>query len=213
MENNQISTQREFFVPLETLMEYEEFSLFVQSGHPDTFRITDFIQFLYHRDSPLSKKYEDLPARTSAAYQMADLDLNASYMQHLLSVGDSQVMIIDGNMVGDSKFLMQIDEMIACYLSRIQNNLKWEMYVTYQSLYWQYTKILRNPLSKGLDEDKAAKTMDIKTKITEPAFDLIKKIEQLRVDIFGENKRASDIAEQKVRKVSPETMAVKANMR
>jgi len=212
MKNEGLAKQRGFFVPLETLLEYEEFSSFVQQKHPDGFRIIDFIQFLYHKDSPLATS-EDLPSKTYKAYELADLDLNASYAQHLLDVGDSQVMITDGIVLGNSQLYMDIDDMIACYLSRVQNNLKWEIFVTYQSLYWQYTKRLRTPISTLLDDDKALKAMDIKTKITEPAFDLIKKLDMIKKDIFGDYKSIADVAEKKLRKVSPETWATKPNSR
>lgn len=212
MQNTNLARQKEFFVPIEKLMEYDEFTTFAEFKHADTFGIIDFVQYLYNLNSPLAQN-EDLQNKVYKAYELAGLNLNATYAQHLLDVGDSQVMIIDGVAAGDSEFYMAIDNMIACYLSRVQNNLKWELYVTYLSLYWQYTKRLRTPISMLLDDDKALKGMDTKTKITEPAFDLIKKLDMIKKDIFGDYKVIADVAEKKLRKVSPETWATKPNSR
>lgn len=212
MPDSELIRQRGFFVPLDTLLMYDEICKFVASGHPDRFRIIDFFQFFLNKDSPLSQKHENILTRASEAYRMADLDMNADYCEHLLNIGETKVVVIDGNLVGNSAFYIQLDDVAACYLSRVQNDNKWELFITLQTLYWEYTKRLRAEVSILVEEDKALKSMDIKTKITQPCVDLIKQIEQLKKDIFGENKRLSDIAETKIRKVSPESRATSAKM-
>jgi hypothetical protein len=213
MANNELTRERDFFVKMETLMQYEEFSQFIALRSPDGFRIIDFIQFAFNIHSPLAQKCDDVVQRASEAYKLADLDLNAFYCNHLLNIGESNIVVFQGMANEESKFLMMIDDMISCYLSKIQNNNKWEMLVTYQLLFWEYTKRLRIPISSLVDEDKALKGMDIKTKITQPAFDLIKQIDQLKKDLFGDNKRLAVVAEVKIRKTTPETMAISATKR
>ena len=201
---------QDWMIPDDQLNEYDEFASF---SHPDREGIIKWIQFTYHRNSPLINKYEDIRARSSAAYAASGLQMSATYSGYMLDIGTSHLVFIENTPVGDTEFYMQLDNLVSCFLARLQNSNKFEMLITFQTLYWEYTRRLRSPISLTLDEDKALKSMDIKTKITEPCFDLIKKIDQLKIDIFGENKRISDVAEEKVRrKVSPETMSQKAKV-
>lgn len=200
----------DWMVPEARLNEYEEFATFV---HPDREKILKWLQFTYNRDSPLISRYEDVKSRSVAAYGASGLDMNATYAGYMMDIGTSQLVFIEGMPVGDTAFYVQMDDMVSCFLARIQNNNRFEALITFQTLYWEYSRRIRTPVSLTLDEDKALKAMEIKTKITEPCFDLIKKIEQLKVDVFGDNKRIADVAEEKVRrKVSPETMSQKARV-
>jgi hypothetical protein len=199
-----------WMIPESRLNEYEEFSTF---AHPDREGILKWLQFTYNKDSPLIDRCEDVKSRSVAAYSASGLEINSSYSGYMLDIGTSQLVFIENIPVGDTEFYMQLDNIVSCFLARVQNNNKFEMLITFQTLYWEYTRRLRSPISLTLDEDKALKSMDIKTKITEPCFELIKKIEQLKLDVFGDNKRISEVAEEKVRKkVSPETWAQKAKV-
>lgn len=198
---------KSFFIDRLILDSFEEFDSFV---HNDKNRIIDFIQLVYNKDSPLVKMYENIGDRIMASVKIAEIPSDSVFVAYLLDQSGASCASDDFE---NQKLIYNIDDMISCYLSRVCNNNKWEMLVTMQILYWEYTKRLRMFVSITIDEDKALKAMDLKTKITEPAFDLIKKIEQLRIDIFGDYKAVADVAEKKVRKVSPETWATKPNSR
>lgn len=188
------ATDRSFFIPAHVLDSYEEFSSF---DHHEKAHIIDFIQFAYNKESPFVKDYEQLPERLVACLKISMLPEDRAWSVYLVSVGVDPlgVGIMDPDLI---KLCNSLDDMIGCFL-RIQNSNDFEMYVTLQMLFWEYSERLRKKVPLTVDEDKALKAMDTKVKITEPCLDLISKIEGLREKIFGLNERAARRAEQKIK--------------
>lgn len=184
----------------ELLNAYDEFADF---DHPEKQNITKFIQYAYNVDSPYVKRYEFLNDRLSIIYKDC----------HIADDEVCEVLVLQGTLenIGDMKDIpnplqIQIEDMISCYLSRIQNNYKFELYITYQSLFSEYTQKLRSKVNFVIGDDKALKAMETKVKITQPASDLITVIDKLRMEIFGDNKKAASIADKKISK-TPEYYA------
>lgn len=197
---SQLETLDSWMVKDELLNAYDEFGDF---DHPEKPSITKFIQYAYNVESPYVKRYEFLNDRLSIIYKDC----------HIADDEVCEVLVLQGTLenIGDMKDIpnplqIQIEDMISCYLSRIQNNYKFELYITYQSLFSEYTQKLRSKVNFVIGDDKALKAMETKVKITQPASDLITVIDKLRMEIFGDNKKAASIADKKISK-TPEYYA------
>lgn len=186
---NEIMSVDYWVVDLDQLNAYEEFSSFV---HPEKKEITDFIQHAYNIESLYVKKYESRSDRLNAVSK--HIKINDVDVAEYLTIENCP------------KQMPLIDDMISCYLSKIQNNHKFELYITYQSLFSEYCHRLRSKVPFGVDEDKALKAMETKVKITQPASDLINVISKLRMEIFGDNKKSATHTDKKVAK-TPEYYA------
>jgi len=198
---------KSFFVSHDKLESYEEFSSFQHEEKP---QIVEFIQLAYNRDSPFVRDYESIPDRLMASLKESSLPEDRAWSIHLVSVGVD--VIHKGLVPPELKLTLdQIDDMISCYLARIQNSNDFEMYITFQMLFWEYSQRLRTKVSLLLEEDKALKAMDTKVKITDPCFELVGKIDALRVKIFGGNEKVAKKADEKISKPTADNWAKKTN--
>lgn len=196
----EIATKDAFMVSMDKLNAYEEFSSFV---HEEKEQILKFIQYAYNKESPYVKQYESLNDRLSSIAK--HITINDENVYSLLALSGTKENYEEEECASD--FLQaKIDDMISCYLSRIQNNLKFELYITRQLLFSEYLHRLRVKIPFDLDEDKALKAVETKNKILAPCEDLIRAIEKDRMDIFGDNLRHAKIADKKIAK-SPEYFA------
>jgi len=197
----ELTKKGDFMVSMDRLNAYEEFAKF---SHGEKEQIVSFIQYAYHIDSPYVRQYESLNDRFSTIAR--DCPIEDSRVFAILAMNGTKE---DNDEAIQNDLLLQsyIDDMISCYLSRIQNNYKFELYITYQLLFSEYCHRLRSKVPFNIDEDKALKAMETKVKITQPCEDLIKVIDRYRKDIFGDNSRHADIADKKVARVRPEDYA------
>lgn len=192
---------KSFMVSNDLLMAYEEFATF---KHEEKGNIIDFIQYAYNMDSPFVRTYESINDRLQKIGNICQIkDERAFSILFLVgtsikSVDDDELAKLEAEQ--NQRLQSQIDNMISCYLSRIQNNYKFELYITYQSLFSEYCSRLRSKVPFYIDEDKALKAMETKVKITQPSQDLISSIERLRKEIFGNNTQYADIIDKKVSK-------------
>lgn len=195
---------RSFFIPIGRLEIYEEFSTFANENRIE---IINFIQLAYNKNSPLVEQYESLPERLKAALTESGLPEDRAWSLHLVSVG---VDLIGDRIVPQemSIVLNMIDDMITCYLSKIQYSNYFEMYITYQMFFWELTHRMRNKKSMGADE-KDLKNLDTKVDISDPCYQLIGKIDALRVKIFGENERIATKVDLKLRNPNANNWAKK----
>jgi hypothetical protein len=197
MENKELKTtkaDRSFFVPIERLCAYEEFSSF---KHGSNWEIIDFIQFFYHKDSPFARDYDNIQERAFACLGASGLREQDPWSLHLLTCG---IETANAKAMGseDGPLFDAIDAMIACYLARVMNNSEWEALVTLQILSWEYAKKLRTPATMVMEPDKELKAMEMKTKITEPYLELPSKIKSLSDRIFGNSDKIASAAKEKI---------------
>jgi hypothetical protein len=196
---------KSFFVSHDRLEEYEEFANF---KHEEKAQIVEFIQLAYHKESQFVKDYESIPDRLMACLKESSLAEDRAWSIHLVSVGID--VIQKGLVPPELKLTLDmIDDMISCYLARIQNSNDFEMYITFQMLFWEYSQRLRSKVSLLLEEDKALKAMDTKVKITDPCFELVGKIDALRLKIFGGNEKVAKKADEKLAKPTADNWARK----
>jgi hypothetical protein len=183
-----------FFVPQSRLDMYEEFSSF---DHIDKAAIIKFIQLCYHKDSPLIEVYESLPERLQAALKESGLPEDRAWSLHMISVG---VNVVSEKMVDPavSAILDKIDDMVACFLSRIQNSAAFDQYITLQIFEAELKYHLRKPVAGKMGEEVHLKGMDTKVKIKQPYLDMRKEIQGLRAEIFHGNEKVAKKVDDKI---------------
>lgn len=196
-----LAHNKSFMVSSDLLMAYDEFASF---EHEEKGNIIDFIQYAYHMESPFVRMYESINDRLQKIGEIVQIKDERAF-QILFLVGTSIKSVDDDELAKleaeqNQRMQSQIDSMISCFLSRIQNNYKFELYITYQSLFSEYCSRLRSKVPFYIDEDKALKAMETKVKITQPSQDLISSIERLRKEIFGNNTHYAEIIDKKVSK-------------
>ena len=190
--STEITITDSWLVNDDLLNAYEEFSSF---QHKEKKQITDFIQYAYSTESPYVRQYEFFNDRLSIIFKNHPIEDKEI----------CEVLVLQGTLenIGEAQDIpnplqLAIEDMISCYLSRIQHNYKFELYITYQTLFSEYTQKLRSKVNFVIGDDKALKAMETKVKITQPASDLIVIIDKLRKEIFGDNKRAASISDKKI---------------
>jgi hypothetical protein len=186
---------RDFFISVERLEMYDEFSTF---SHIDRESIIAFVQLAYCKESPLVELYESLNERLQAALKESGLPEDRAWSLHLVSAGIDVVTekLIDPEL---TCLLDKIDDMISCYVSRIQNSSLFDEYITLQMLKAEFQYRLRKPVAGDLGEDAMLKAMDTKVKIKQPYLDLQKDINERRVQMFQGNERIAKKVDERLK--------------
>ncbi len=94
--------------------------------------------------------------------------------------------------------------MIVCYL-RLLHNLTWAQISTFEQLFWEYIKLLLEPLVND-DDKKLMESANIKGKIREELNKVKQDLDKLKKEFYGDNDDLKD--KMTVRIVKPETMIV-----
>jgi hypothetical protein len=146
--------------------------------------IQQYIQLVYSEKSELNS-IADLEERKRQACEKAKLDYKQEAVQAIIHMKD-----------------LVVNEQIFEHL-RIQNPNDFILLISDQHLFWEIMQRQMEPLVVSEDKDTVLKDLDLKTKMSEKAQDLLDRIkERIKVVFAGEGEQR--IAEQKIRLMRPE---------
>lgn len=171
---------------IKELQQYEEFSRY---PHKDRNYAIRYVVYAYDPESPFVKNGTyDLPKRKEAAADGAGFERNKK----------------TGRFSDDVYEMMdfkneEVNKMIFCYL-RILNNYTWVQITTDEQLFWEYTKLLMEPL-ENTDEKKLMESAKIKGILREERNKTKQDLDKYHKEFYGDN---ADLQE-KVKRFTPET--------
>lgn len=166
----------------------DRFEVFDNFKHEFRAEIITFIQLAFNKESPLVGAYQDIISRREVAALQAGLDPEKEWVRELIEFKNEEV-----------------NDLVHCYLSRVQTNNTWQMLITDQMIFWEYQQSCMEPLNMA-DKDKAMKTRALKTKMAADCVAIAARISGYFQEIFADNADAKEAAEKKVR-ITPEMMA------
>lgn len=164
---------------------HEEFS---QYPHADRNNVIRYVVYAYDPESPFVKNATDISKRKEAAAEEAGFERNKRsglFTEHTYDFMDFKNE--------------EITKMIICFL-KIINNMTWTQITTDEQLFWEYTKLLLEPL-KNDDEKKLMESANIKGKLREERNKVKQDLDKYYKEFYGDN---IDLQE-KVKRFTPET--------
>ncbi len=171
---------------LKELQQYEEFARYPSKDRNFVIR---YVAYAYDPESPFVKNStSELSKRKEVAADQAGFERNAKTGKFAESV--YEMMDFKNE---------DVNKMIFCYL-RILNNYTWVQITTDEQLFWEYTKLLNDPL-KNDDEKKLMETANIKGKLREERNKIKQDLDKYYKEFYGDN---TDLQE-KVKRFTPET--------
>lgn len=144
--------------------------------------IQSYIELVYSEKSELNI-IQDLEERKRTACQKAKLDPSSEAMQSVIRMQDKTV-----------------NDQIFEYL-RQNNSNEFILLISDQHLFWELMQRNAKPMAEGIDAE--LKDLDLKTKISEKAEQLLERIVLRRKKIF-KGEEEDKMAEDKIRILSPE---------
>lgn len=169
------------------LQQYTEFSKY---PHKDRNYVIRYIVYAYDPESPFVKNSaSELSKRKEAAAEEAGFERNKKTGKF----ADEVYEIMDFKKE-------EVNDMIFCYL-RILNNYTWVQITTDEQLFWEYTKLLNQPLAND-DEKKLMESANIKGKLREERNKIKLDLDKYYKEFYGDN---IDLQENK-NHFSPETV-------
>jgi len=186
---------------LERLYQYDEFNSF---SHPQKNDIIDFIQFSYNKNSPLTRDYESIEERRVAAANIVcdNIIPEGSILWSLTHIDRNGLLSFDTDTRG---IHVLIEDMILCYLCKLQNDNIFNVYITTQRLLWKLQRTILEDVDEKIGGDKVAKQMETITKILPTYYHLPEEIEKRRKEIFSTEKNLSDRVSEVIRKPTVST--------
>jgi len=169
------------------LAQFEEFS---QYPNGDRNNVIRYVVYAYDPESPFVKNSTlDLIKRREAAAESAGFERNKKTGKF----ADSTYSII--NMESEP-----VNNMVLCYL-KVIHNYTWVQITTDEQLFWEYTKLLNQPLSND-DEKKLMESANIKGKLRLERNLIKQDLDGYYKKLYGDN---ADFQE-KIERVTPETI-------
>jgi hypothetical protein len=154
----------------------------------DADAFTRFTIYYYSRNSPL-ERVTDMTERKRLAAGLAGLDQNRNYKK-------IESYLLKG-------FIPVLHEMAAAFFL-IQNERKYELYVSGQEAFHQLTAKVREPINEHkLTDDKATKAYSLKKECFDDAAALSDNLDKYEGELFGgEANITKESVEKKKRKIS-----------
>jgi hypothetical protein len=169
------------------LEHFPEFSLY---PHADRNNVIRYVVYAYDPESPFVKNSTlDLIKRRETAAEHAGFERNKKTGKFT----DSTYQII--NMEVEA-----VNNMIFCYL-KVIHNYTWVQITTDEQLFWEYTKLLNQPLVND-DEKKLMESANIKGKLRIERNLIKQDLDKYYKELYGDN---ADFQE-KIERVTPETI-------
>lgn len=168
------------------LDQYEEFSRYPNANRNNVIR---YVVYAYDPESPFIKNSTlDLIKRKEIAAEYAGFERNKK--TGLFSDSDYEIMNLQ---------VEEVNNMILCYL-KIINNYTWVQITTDEQLFWEYTKLLNQPLV-NTDEKKLMESANIKGKLREERNTIKQDLDKYYKEFYGSDTELQE----KVKRFTPET--------
>ena len=169
------------------LQQYEEFSRYKEKDRNDVIR---YVVYAYDPESPhVKNSTSELSKRKEAAAEAAGFERN----KKTGLFGDNICLIMN---LKDE----EVNKMIFCYLKML-NTMLWTQIVTDEQGFWEYTKLLMQPLEHD-DDKKLMDAANVKGKLREERNKIKVDLDKYYKEFYGDN---SDL-EEKTERYSPETV-------
>ena len=170
------------------LSSYKEFTDYKDK---DKNLVLRYIFLCYDFKTPLLKTHPELKKRKEEAMDLAGFERNSKgkFSEKLINVMD---MKDEG-----------VNKIILCFLTRIQNNMAWTLFVANEFTFSDNMRLLMKPL-EGDDDKKVLDGANARSKLREECKAVIKDQEELLKSLFADNNDLKELVKKKI--ISPETV-------
>ncbi len=169
------------------LAQFDEFALY---PNPNRNNVIRYVIYAYDPESPFVKNSTlDLIKRKEMAAEYAGFERNKK--TGVFPESDCNMMNLK---------IEEVNDMIFCYL-KIINNYTWVQITTDEQLFWEYTKLLNQPLSND-DEKKLMESANIKGKLRLERNLIKQDLDKYYKEFYGSDAELQE----KVKRFSPETV-------
>ncbi len=152
-------------------------------------RALRYVMFCYDKNSKLLE-ISDLKSRKEMAAKLAGFGSLNSSVKQMMSNGYAFV-----------------NDMIIAYC-RLQNNRLFQMKITALEAFYEYQRIIIEPIDSELDDDKIMRAANLKTKLIEDCDLIHEKIKKYNLELFSSEEDAADMDEALAKAaVSPENIS------
>lgn len=169
------------------LKSYKEFSEYKDKDKNLIFR---YVFLCYDIKSPLFKTQPELKKRREAAMELAGFERGSKgkFSDKLSSIMEMRDELVN--------------KIILCFLTRIQNNMAWALFVANEFTFSDNMRLLMKPL-EGDDDKKVLDGANARSKLREECKAVIADQDILLKALFADNNDLKEIVKKKI--LSPET--------
>lgn len=153
----------------------------IKNNKLDLVKVVAYVSMMYDINSDIHKEHEIYEERKKWAAVEAGMSLK-----------DVWVIAMMGMKIG------VVNEIITQFFM-IQNNSKFELYITLMESYTQLLRIIRDPISD--DDDDKLKSYKIKEELKKQAISAQKDIEEVSKDLFTLHEEVTSIVKESVDKI------------